>query len=140
MGEFNQQKFVEWFGRVEDHVSSARMETTRAMDEIQRQLKPRTIPGDSLGAIQTIKGVLKGPEADEAIATISDQLRLPNISDKSVAEGLTGLLNRSYAAIVATQDQLEELKTSMEAAGMLPPAKATPEKKGGKNGVGQAGP
>jgi hypothetical protein len=99
MAEFNQQRFTEWFGRVEDHVSSARNETTRAMEEIKRQL-------------------------DRGHAT-----------DPAVAEGLTGLINRSYAAILATQDQLDDLKSNMEAAGMLPPK---PEKKGGRN-VGATG-
>jgi len=138
MAEFNQQKFVEWFGRVEDHVSSMRTETTRAMDEINNQLKPRTVPAKAVGAIQTIKNALRGADADEALDTVNAQLRQANISDPKVAEGLEGLLNRSYAAIIATQDQLEELKANMESAGMLPPPKA-PEKKGGKNAVGQAG-
>ena len=98
--EFNQQRYTEWFGRVEDHVSSARNETTRAMEEIKRQL-------------------------DRGHAT-----------DPAVTEGLTGLLNRSYAAIIATQDQLDDLKSNMEAAGMIPPQKT--EKKGGRN-VGATG-
>lgn len=98
--EFNQQRYTEWFGRVEDHVSSARNETTRAMEEIKRQLT-------------------RG-----------------HASDPAVAEGLTGLLNRSYAAIIATQDQLDDLKANMEAAGMIPPQKT--EKKGGRN-VGATG-
>jgi hypothetical protein len=98
-GEINQQRWVEWFGRVEGGVDSARNETTRAMDEIKRQLE-------------------RG-----------------HVSDPAVAEGLTGLLNRSYAAIIATQDQIEDLKSGMESAGMLPPK---PEKKGGRS-VGSTG-
>ena len=39
-------------------------------------------------------------------------------------------------AIIATQDQLDDLKANMEAAGMIPPQKT--EKKGGRN-VGATG-
>jgi GGDEF domain-containing protein len=57
-------------------------------------------------------------------------------TDRANRDSLTGLLNRSYAAIIATQDQLDDLKSNMESAGMIPPQKL--EKKGGRN-VGATG-
>lgn len=52
---------------------------------------------------------------------ISKQLDHGHISDKAVADSLLGMLNQAHAAILGTQDAVEEFRGACEQAGMLPP-------------------
>jgi hypothetical protein len=62
-------------------------------------------------------------EVQRSMAAINLQLERGHLSDKSVADGILGVLNQTYAAIMGTQDSVEEFRTAMEMAGMIPPRK-----------------
>ena len=62
-------------------------------------------------------------EVKRSMAAINLQLERGHLSDKSVAEGILGVLNQTYAAIMGTQDSVDEFRMAMETAGMIPPRK-----------------
>jgi len=62
-------------------------------------------------------------EVARGMDAIQEQLDHGHLTDKAVAEGILGILNRSYAAIMGTQEAIDEFRTAMEQAGMLPPRK-----------------
>jgi len=60
-------------------------------------------------------------EVERSMAAINLQLERGNLTDKAVAEGILGVMNQAYAAIMGTQDAVDEFRSAMESAGMIPP-------------------
>lgn len=62
-------------------------------------------------------------EVARAMDAIQKQLDHGHLTDPAVADGIIGILNRTYASIMGTQEAVEEFRCAMEQAGMIPPRK-----------------
>lgn len=60
-------------------------------------------------------------EVSRTMQAIQEQLDHGHLSDRAVADAIVGMLNRTHASILGTQDAIDEFRTAMEGAGMIPP-------------------